>query len=73
MALTPTPLERAFELAHSGDCRSIDEIRDRLKKEGLRTDQITGPTLLRQLREICRLAAPPPSEGGGDKSEDAQP
>ncbi len=56
-----TTLERAFELARSGDCRSTDEIRKRLNAEGYSGQQVTGPTLLRQLRELC-AAAPRPEE-----------
>ncbi|MEW5683536.1 MAG: hypothetical protein AB1942_01315 [Pseudomonadota bacterium] len=53
-----TTLERAFELARSGDCRSTDEIRKRLNSEGYSGQQVTGPTLLRQLRELCAAARP---------------
>lgn len=53
-----TALERAFELAGSGECRSTDEIRKRLNAEGYSGQQITGPTLLRQLRELCAAAKP---------------
>ena len=45
-----TSLERAFELAKSGECESITDIVRRLKSEGYSTAQITGPTLSRQLR-----------------------
>jgi hypothetical protein len=54
-----TALERAFELAKSGECRTTDEIRKRLNAEGFSGQQITGPSLLRQLREMC-AAAPRP-------------
>jgi hypothetical protein len=50
-----TALERAFELAESGTCDSVTEIRKQLKSEGLPPDQIIGPTLIKQLRE--RIAA----------------
>ena len=35
-----TPIERAFELAKSGRCRTMVEIVARLKAEGYPTDQI---------------------------------
>ena len=57
-----TALERAFELARSGDCRSTDDIRKRLNAEGYSGQQVTGPTLLRQLREICAASRPEPTE-----------
>jgi LmbE family N-acetylglucosaminyl deacetylase len=51
-----TALERAFELARSGECHGTDEIRKRLNSEGYSGQQVTGPTLLRQLRELCARA-----------------
>lgn len=51
-----TALERAFELARSGECHGTDEIRKRLNAEGYSGQQVTGPTLLRQLRELCAQA-----------------
>lgn len=51
-----TALERAFELARSGECHGTDEIRKRLNAEGYSGQQVTGPTLLRQLRDLCAKA-----------------
>ncbi len=48
----PTALERAFELARSGDCHSVQEIRERLRAEGHVESQVTGPSLVRQLRDL---------------------
>jgi hypothetical protein len=48
-----TSLERAFELASSGSCASVDHVRKRLKAEGYDVGQITGPSLVKQLREMC--------------------
>ena len=50
------PLERAFELAGSGHCRTVSDIRQTMRKEGYPTDQLVGPDLLRQLRDVIRLA-----------------
>ncbi len=47
-----TELERAFQLAMSGDCRSVDEIRKKLSQEGYYATQITGKSLLRQLQGL---------------------
>jgi hypothetical protein len=47
-----TELERAFQLAASGDCRSVDEIRKKLSQEGYYATQITGKSLLRQLQGL---------------------
>ncbi|TAJ71275.1 MAG: hypothetical protein EPO51_13310 [Phenylobacterium sp.] len=56
MSFQPTSLERAFELARSGECASISDVRKRLKQEGLSVSQLEGPMLTRQLREICTAA-----------------
>ena len=50
-------LERAFQLAKSGRYPDIWQIKLRLKSEGYAQDQVEGRSLLRQLREIIRLAA----------------
>jgi hypothetical protein len=54
----PTTLERAFELARSGDCSSLQDIRRRLKSEGF--DQVeahlAGPAIGKQLRRLCEEA-----------------
>jgi hypothetical protein len=47
-----TELERAFQLAKSGDCRTVDEIRKKLSAEGYYATQITGKGLLRQLQAL---------------------
>jgi hypothetical protein len=56
---TPTisPLERAFELARSGRCRTTEEIRQILKREGHDGWLIAGPYLMRQLRALMHEAA----------------
>ena len=49
-----TTLERAFELAKSGNVASIEELRQKLRGEGYETAQINGPALGRQLRGMMR-------------------
>ncbi|RZA17752.1 MAG: hypothetical protein EOP02_21050 [Proteobacteria bacterium] len=56
MSNHPTSLERAFALAQSGDCLTVSQIRKRLTAEGYSHTAIEGPSLLRQLREICAKA-----------------
>lgn len=51
-----TALERAFELAESGNCDSIDELRKQLKSEGFSLAQLIGASLMKQLREVIRTA-----------------
>jgi hypothetical protein len=53
----PTCLERAFELAKSGACAGIQDIRIQLRAEGYQEAQLYGPSLGRQLRDLCLAAA----------------
>ena len=53
----PTALERAFILARSGDCSSATDIREALRREGYRSGEIEGPSLVRQLKALCVAAA----------------
>ncbi len=48
-------LERAFELARSGECASPAEIRLRLKRERFDSVEahLQGPSITRQLRRLC--------------------
>lgn len=49
-------MERAFELARSGQERGPLEIIARLKREGYETRQIYGPMLFRQLSTLNKAA-----------------
>lgn len=51
-----TALERAFELAKSGQYASSTEIKAKLNREGYSSDQVTGATLMRQLRLAIAIA-----------------
>jgi len=51
------PIERAFELAQSGKYSNVTDIKHQLAHERLAADQITGGSLLRQLREIIKAAS----------------
>jgi hypothetical protein len=48
--MTSTVLERAFALAASGNYPSVTDIKKVLKSEGYDLAQVTGSTLLKQLR-----------------------
>jgi len=54
----PTTLERAFELARSGEFGTAREIGDRLRSEGYwdATMQLDGPALRSQLKKLCAQA-----------------
>jgi hypothetical protein len=51
-----SPLERAFELASSGQVDTIKQLRRALSKEGYEVEQITGPVLYEQLRKRMKAA-----------------
>lgn len=53
MAFYPTALERAFQLAQTGEFAGLGAVIDRLRAEGFSVIQIEGPLLRRQLRELC--------------------
>ena len=49
-----TALERGFELAKSGSCAAVDDIKRQLRAEGYSTAQITGGALSRQLTALIK-------------------
>lgn len=51
-------LERAFEIADSGEVVSIDELGRLLGKEGYSLNMLTGPELLKQLRKRMAVHRP---------------
>jgi hypothetical protein len=66
MTSEPSIIERAFELARSGRCRSIKDVRQKLKDEKFSAvdDHIAGPSIVKQLKTILAEAhanAAPPS------------
>ena len=50
-------LERAFELARSGRCATVADIKRKLREEGYQDDQIEGPSLFAQLNSLMRKSA----------------
>jgi hypothetical protein len=51
-----TTVERAFQVANSGHCATVQDIRRYLKIEGYSDMQVTGPSLLKQLKAILKAA-----------------
>jgi hypothetical protein len=47
-------VERAFQLAREGVCKTVTEIESILHREGYPRDQIVGRTLRKQLREVIK-------------------
>ena len=78
----PTTLERAYELARSGACRTVGDIKTRLQQEGHERvqDRLYGGSLTSALRKLCvahyvapegEEGAPAPADSGqGDEDED---
>jgi hypothetical protein len=56
MQPTVTALERAFALARSGECTSVQAIKKCLTQEGYSVAQITGQALSKQLVALIRAA-----------------
>ena len=54
-----TVLERAFDLARSGKCLNVSDLINRLKSEGYTLEQIEGPSLYKQLKELIERAKRP--------------
>jgi hypothetical protein len=51
-------LERAFELARTGEFDRIGQIKNRLNREGYSSELVVGRYLSAQLRQLMRLARP---------------
>ena len=51
-----TALERAFQLAKSGEVAGLTEIAKAVRREGYSSNQIEGPSLKRQLTNRIRAA-----------------
>ena len=49
-------LERAFQLARSGQVIDVKDIKAQLKREGYDLAQITGSVLVRQLQRVMKAA-----------------
>ena len=54
----PDTVERAYQLAKSGDCANIDDIKTRLQAEGYASvfQHLSAPMLTRTLRGLCAAA-----------------
>jgi hypothetical protein len=51
-----TSLERAFDIARSGECIGVVDLIRRLKDEGYESRQIEGPHLKKQLARLIKEA-----------------
>lgn len=70
----PTTLERAYELARSGQCRTVGDIKARLQQEGHERvqDRLYGGSLTSALRKLCaeNYIAPENEDGLSADSDD---
>ncbi len=76
MTFRPTTLERAYELARSGSCRTVGDIKTRLQQEGHERvqDRLYGGSLTSALRKLCtaHYIAPEADESAPDAQPVAQ-
>jgi hypothetical protein len=58
----PATIERAYELARSGDCATVDDIKTKLQAEGYDSvwQHLSAPMLTRTLRGLCAAAVKKP-------------
>lgn len=56
MTFRATTLERAYQLAESGACRTVGEVKQQLKIEGYERiqDALYGSTITSALRKLCQ-------------------
>jgi transketolase N-terminal domain/subunit len=59
MVQNVTALERAFQLAKSGNVATMDALKNQLKAEGYSVATVTGKALTRQLRSLINAAKGP--------------
>ena len=54
----PSTVERAYQLASSGECAGVSDVKLRLKNEGFPdvAGQLYGPTMAAALRRLCSQA-----------------
>jgi len=74
MTHRPTTLERAYELAREGRCRTVSDIKQALSSEGFERvqDSLYGPTLSAALRKLCQENYVAPVEPAAEQTaEDA--
>ena len=70
----PTTIERAYELARGGACRTVGDLKQQLSSEGYDRiqDSLYGPTLTAALRKLCQenYIAPEGDDAPKDVPED---
>ena len=66
-----TTIERAFELASSGECRTMDELKRRLRREQLEAVDfhLAGKSIKAQLNELMTQARAGSRQGEDETAE----
>ena len=74
MTFRPTTIERAYELAKSGACRTVGDIKARLQAEGHERvqDRLYGGSLTSALRKLCTENYVPPEGDDAPVPADAE-
>lgn len=54
-----TTIERAFQIARSGQCTTVEEIKRLLSREGFNQDVVSGRLLRKQLQQLMLAAMAP--------------
>jgi hypothetical protein len=77
MTFRPTTLERAYQLAEGGSCRTVSDVKQALQSEGYDRiqDSLYGGTITAALRKLCQkhyVGGPADAEAADqDEEEDA--
>ena len=73
MTFRPTTLERAYQLAESGACRTVSEVKQALQSEGYDRiqDSLYGGTITAALRKRCQENFLSGSDTPAEAEEDA--
>jgi hypothetical protein len=77
MTFRPTTLERAYQLAEGGSCRTVSDVKQALQIEGYDRiqDSLYGGTITAALRKLCQkhyVGGPAEAEAADqDEEEDA--
>lgn len=66
-----TTIERAFEVASSGECRTMDELKRRLRREQLEAVEfhLAGKSIKAQLNELMMQARAGSRQGEAEAAE----
>ena len=73
MSHRPTTIERAYELARSGECRTLSDVKQRLSADGHDRIQehLYGSTVSAALRKLCQANyVPKPDEEAAVAAEE---